>query len=69
MDEKQYTTTEAAQALGLHERTVIRYIRRGVLAGARLRYGSRRLGYRIPASSIEYVRRGGIDEVQDRVPA
>ena len=52
MDTQSYTTTEAAAALGVCQRTVIRWIRSGRLTGASLRLGSRRLGYRIPNTAL-----------------
>jgi len=52
MAEEVYTTTQAAELLGVHVKTVVRWCQSGVLAGARIKYGSRKLGWRIPASSI-----------------
>jgi len=59
MTESHLTSAEAAAALGVHQKTVVRWARRGRFPGAVLYLGSRRLGWRIPARSVRFVAHGG----------
>ena len=59
MDEKLYTSSEAAAALGVHVKTVNRWARRRVLPGAFLLCNSRRLGWRVPAGLVDALAGGG----------
>lgn len=51
-----YTSAQAAAALGLHHKTVVRWCRNGTIPGAVLLYGNRRLGWRIPRSAVDGMR-------------
>jgi excisionase family DNA binding protein len=57
MEEQMYTVREAAERLKSSEDTVRRWLRTGKIRG--VMPGGTKLGYRIPASEIERVLRGG----------
>ncbi len=57
MEERMYTVKEAATRLGATEETIRRWLRVGKIKGAMP--GGQKLGYRIPASEVERVLRGG----------
>ena len=70
MEDREYTAHEAAEMLNIHLKTVTLYCRQGKLPGARLRLGSRRLGYRIPARAISaLLAKGYPDAPPERLPA
>jgi hypothetical protein len=58
MTEATITSLEASKRLGVHVTTVTRWCQLGKLAGARLRNGSRKLGWQIPALSVMLVQEG-----------
>jgi len=52
------TVNQAAERLALHPMTIRRWCQTGVLTGAHLKFGRRKLGYLIPLATIEALERG-----------
>ena len=58
MEQTLLTTAEAAKRLDLSPDTIKRWCRNGLLSGAHMRYGNRRVGWRIPETTIDGLVRG-----------
>ena len=54
---KYYTVTEAARALGVVNRTVIRYIKRGLFPGAYQLPGGSTMPWLIPIEEVEALKK------------
>jgi excisionase family DNA binding protein len=59
MEERLYTSQEAALALGVVVPTIYRWVQNGLLPGASYHCGIRQLGFRIPESSLLALRDRG----------
>lgn len=61
-------THEAAQLLGVHRATVVRWCQAGKIAGAYLPHRSRKLGYRLPRAAVlaqlEPAERAALDKLR-----
>ncbi len=55
--EQMYTVAEVAERLRLHQQTIREWLRDERIKGVRL--GGTKAGWRIPASEVERVLRGG----------
>lgn len=64
----ELTTAQAATRLQLSQDTIKRWCRQGLLSGAHMRYGNRRLGWRIPETTIDGLVRAGRADVLQQVP-
>ncbi len=58
MEQETYTALEVAALLAISRETVMRWCRLGRFPGCYKYLGSRKLGWRIPARAIAYIKEG-----------
>jgi excisionase family DNA binding protein len=68
MNKDYYTTEEAANVLGTHQKTVARWAAEGRFVGAYMPLGSRRKGWRLPVKVIDDLA-AGYPTLDDLPPA